>query len=70
MKLSGPQKNVRMPVSNDNGTRLIAASRYGAIRSQSGWSVVKDELSGMPSIFHGAHTASNSPIISPPTSSR
>jgi hypothetical protein len=36
VKLSGPQKKVRMPASAATGTRLIARSRYGAIRSQSG----------------------------------
>jgi hypothetical protein len=29
VKLSGPQKNVRMPVSSEIGTRLIAFSTYG-----------------------------------------
>ena len=70
VKLSGPQKNVRMPVSIDTGTRLIAASTYGPMRSQSGWMVVNEESRGMPSTFQGAHTGSNRPIISPPTSSR
>ena len=70
MKLSGPQKNVRIPVSNVRGTRLIAASTYGPIRSQSGCSEVNDASAGTPSTFHGAHSASNNPTISPPTSSR
>ncbi len=70
VKLSGPQKNVRMPVSIDTGTRDIAASTYGPMRSQSGWIEVNDESAGMAPTFQGAHSFSNKPIISPPTSSR
>ena len=70
MKLSGPQKNVRMPVSSVIGTRCIAFSTYGPMRSQSGGISPNEKSSGMPSTFHGAHTGSNRPSISPPTSSR
>lgn len=70
MKLSGPQKKVRMPVSRLFGTRLIAASTYGPMRSQSGWIEVKEESGGIAPTFHGAHRDSNRPIIKPPTSSR
>ena len=70
MKLSGPQKNFRMPTSSDAGTRCIAFSRYGPMRSQSGGISPKLKSAGMPSIFHGAQTGSNMPIIRPPTSSR
>ena len=70
MKLSGPQKNFRMPTSSETGTRVIAFSRYGPMRSQSGGSSPKEKSSGMPSTFHGAHTGSKRPTISPPPSSR
>ncbi len=59
-----------MPVSIATGTRPIAFSTYGPMRSQSGGSEPKEKSSGTPSTCHGAHTGSNSPIISPPTSSR
>jgi hypothetical protein len=70
VKLSGPQKKVRMPVSIEIGTRLMARSTYGPMRSQSGWITPKEKSLGMPPTFHGAHCDSNSPIINPPTSSR
>ncbi len=70
MKLSGPQKKVRTPTSAEIGTRLIAASRYGPIRSQSGGSAPKEKVSGMRSTCHGAHTDSKSPTMRPPPSSR
>ena len=70
MKLSGPQKNFLMPTSDDTGTRVIAFSRYGPIRSQSGGSSPNEKSSGTPPTFHGAQTASNSPSIRPPPSSR
>ena len=70
MKLSGPQKNFLMPVSSERGTRLIAFSTYGVMRSQSGSISPNEKSCGIPPSFHGAHTGSNSPIIRPPTSSR
>ncbi len=70
VKLSGPQKNFFTPRSAETGTRAIAFSTYGAMRSQSGGSSPKEKSSGTPSTFHGAHTGSNRPIIRPPTSSR
>ena len=70
MKLSGPQKNFRMPASSVIGTRAIAFSRYGPIRSQSGGSSPNEKSSGTPPTFHGAHTGSNRPTIRPPPSSR
>ena len=70
MKLSGPQKNLRTPASIEIGTRLIAFSTYGPMRSQSGLISPNEKSSGTPSTFHGAHTGSNRPIIRPPTSSR
>ena len=48
MKLSGPQKNFRTPVSSEIGTRLIAVSTYGPMRSQSGGSSPNEKSSGMP----------------------
>ena len=36
VKLSGPQKNLRTPMSSEVGTRRMAFSRYGPMRSQSG----------------------------------
>ena len=70
MKLSGPQKNLRTPVSSEMGTRCMAFSTYGPMRSQSGVISPKEKSSGTPPTFHGAHTGSKRPIISPPTSSR
>ena len=70
MKLSGPQKNFRIPTSIETGTRAIAFSRYGPMRSQSGAISPKEKSSGTPSTFHGAQTGSNRPIIRPPPSSR
>ena len=70
MKLSGPQKNFFTPASIEIGTRAIAFSTYGPMRSQSGWISPNEKSSGMPPTFHGAHTGSNRPIIRPPTSSR
>ncbi len=70
MKLSGPQKNLRMPMSNEIGTRLMARSTYGPMRSQSGLISPNENPAGTPSTCHGAHSGSNRPIISPPTSSR
>ena len=52
------------------GTRRIAHSRYGPMRSQSGAISPNEKSAGTPSTFHGAHTGSNKPIIKPPTSSR
>ena len=70
VKLSGPQKNLRTPVSSEIGTRCIAFSTYGPMRSQSGGISPNEKSSGTPSTFHGAQTGSNRPIIRPPTSSR
>jgi hypothetical protein len=70
VKLSGPQKNFLMPIFSLIGTRAIAFSRYGPMRSQSGGSEPNEKSGGMPSTRHGAHTGSNRPIIRPPTSSR
>ena len=70
MKLSGPQKNFFTPISLVTGTRCIAVSRYGPMRSQSGGISPNEKSSGTPPTFHGAQTGSNRPIIRPPTSSR
>jgi hypothetical protein len=70
VKLSGPQKNFFTPASSEIGTRAIAFSTYGAMRSQSGGSSPNEKSSGMPPTFHGAQIGSNMPIIKPPTSSR
>ncbi len=70
VKLSGPQKNFRTPTSWETGTRLMAFSRNGVMRSQSGGISPKEKSSGTPSTFHGAQTGSNRPIIRPPPSSR
>ena len=70
MKLSGPQKNFLMPVCIEIGTRPIARSRNGPMRSQSGVISPNEKRSGMPSTFHGADSGSYRPIISPPPSSR
>ncbi len=67
---SGPQKNVRTPASRVTGTRAIATSRNGAIRSQSGFNVVNDAVGGMPSTAHAAARGSKRPTIIPPPSSR
>ncbi len=70
VKLSGPQKNVRIPTSASTGMRSIARSRYGPSRSQSGGSSANEESPGMPSSRQGAATGSNSPTSSPSPSSR
>jgi hypothetical protein len=70
VKLSGPQKKVRTPPVNEPGTRRMAVSRNGDIRSQSGGRVPKEKSAGTPSSRHGAATGSNRPTISPPVSSR
>ena len=67
---SGPQKNVRTPTSRVTGTRAIALSRNGLIRSQSGLSVVNVASRGMPSTDHAAACGSKRPTIMPPPSSR
>jgi hypothetical protein len=59
-----------MPVSSDTGTRCMARSRYGPIRSQSGASSPNEKSDGTPPTLHGAQTGSNSPIMRPPPSSR
>ena len=53
MKLSGPQKNLRMPTCAEIGILDIVFSRNGPIRSQSGGSSPKEKSAGMPSTFHG-----------------
>ncbi len=70
MKLSGPQKNFFTPAVSEIGTRAIARSTYGPMRSQSGWISPNEKSCGTRPTFHGAHTGSNRPIIRPPTSSR
>jgi hypothetical protein len=67
---SGPQKNVRTPASRVTGTRAIAVSRKGDIRSQSGFRVVNDAVAGMPSTAHAAARGSKRPTIMPAPSSR
>ena len=70
MNDSGPQKNVRTPTSIVIGTRAIAFSRKGAIRSQSGGNVPNEKSAGMPSTRQAAASGSKSPTIMPPPSSR
>ena len=59
-----------MPTRAVIGTRDMARSRKGVMRSQSGGSSPKEKSSGIPPTFHGAHTGSNNPTINPPPSSR
>ena len=70
VKLSGPQKNFFMPTSAVIGTRAIAVSRYGAMRSQSGARSANGMSVGACSTFHGAHTGSNNPTMRPAPSWR
>ena len=70
VKDSGPQKKVRMPDSRVIGTRDIARSTYGPMRSQSGVISPNEKSPGMAPTFHGAHTGSKRPIIRPLPSSR
>ncbi len=70
VKLSGPQKNFLMPTSVEMGMRLMAFSRKGVMRSQSGSISPKEKSSGTPFTFQGAQTGSKRPIIRPPPSSR
>ena len=70
MNDSGPQKNVRTPASRVTGTRAIAFSRNGPIRSQSGGILPNEKSGGTPSTRHGAATGSKRPTIMPPPSSR
>ena len=70
MKLSGPQKSVRMPASSRAGKRRIATSRNGAIRSQSGGSTANALSRGVPSSAQAFATGSNIPTSRPPPSSR
>jgi hypothetical protein len=67
---SGPQKKVRTPTSRVTGTRAMAFSRNGPIRSQSGGILPKEKSRGIPSTFHGAACGSKRPTIIPPPSSR
>ena len=67
---SGPQKKVRMPTVSTTGTREIARSTNGPIRSQSGGISPNEKSRGMPSTFHAAATGSKRPTIMPPPSSR
>ena len=70
MKLSGPQKSVRIPASSSAGKRRIATSRNGAIRSQSGGSTANALSRGVPSSAQAFATGSNIPTSRPPPSSR
>ena len=70
MNDSGPQKKVRIPVSDSDGIRLIAWPRYVSIRSQSGGSVPNENSRGTPSSDHGAPTGSNRPTSIPSPSGR
>src|SRR5215472_7383230 len=67
---SGPQKNVRTPVSASDGIRSIARARYGSVRSQSGGSLPNEKPRGTPSSDHGAPTGSNRPTSIPSPSGR
>src|SRR5258708_31241226 len=58
---SGPQKNVRTPVSASDGIRSIALARKGSIRSQSGGSLPNPKSPGIPPSDHGAPLGSNNP---------
>ncbi len=70
VKDSGPQKKVRTPTSSVAGTRDIARSTNGPMRSQSGVIWPKEKSSGTPATDHGAHTGSKRPTMRPPPSSR
>ncbi len=70
VKDSGPQKKVRIPASRVTGTRDIAFSRNGPIRSQSGGRVPNEKSVGMPSTRQAAACGSKRPTIIPPPSSR
>ena len=70
VKLSGPQKSFLIPVSNVTGTRDMARSTNGPMRSQSGAISPKEKSSGTPSTFQGAQIGSKRPIMSPLPSSR
>jgi len=70
VKLSGPQKNFFTPTSRVRGTRLIAVSRKGAIRSQSGSISPKEKSDGIPATFQAAACGSNKPTMRPPPSGR
>ncbi len=70
VKLSGPQKNLRMPTWLEMGILDMVFSRNGPIRSQSGGSSPNEKFCGTPSTFQGAQTGSNMPSMSPPPSSR
>ena len=67
---SGPQKKVRMPTVSTTGTREMARSTNGPIRSQSGVISPNEKSRGMPSTFHAAAAGSKRPTIMPPPSSR
>src|SRR5262249_27058144 len=67
---SGPQKNVRTPVSASDGIRSIALARYGSIRSQFGGSLPNANSRGTPSSDHGAPTGSHRPPRNAPPSRR
>ena len=70
VKDSGPQKKVRMPTSTATGTRDMAFSTNGPMRSQSGGISPKLKSRGMPSTRHAAARGSKRPTIMPPPSSR
>src|SRR5258708_9898229 len=67
---SGPQKNVRTPVSASDGIRSMALARYGSIRSQSGGSLPNANARGIPFSAHGAPTGPNNPTSIPSPSGR
>ena len=68
--LGAAEELLHAGLSIEIGTRAIAFSTYGPMRSQSGGISPNEKSSGTPSTFHGAHTGSNRPTIRPPTSSR
>ncbi len=70
MKDSGPQKNFRIPTLAVTGTRAIARSTNGPIRSQSGVISPNEKSRGMPSTRQAAASGSKRPTIMPPPSSR
>ena len=70
MNDSGPQKKVRIPTVSTTGTREMARSTNGPIRSQSGVISPNEKSLGMPSTDHAAARGSNRPTSRPPPSSR
>ena len=62
---SGPQKSFLTPTVVVAGTRAMARSRKGAMRSQSGSISPKAKSDSTPPTDHVAASGSNSPTISP-----